>query len=159
MRIGANLFYLFIGISAIVTLPSTQLQHHLSLPPHYSSSSPSQSSDTIGTPPTEIMMYLASSSNVNGKRPSSSNNMDSRKKARKDDDSETQSPLLEIVALGSYLLFIAQWNSDSLFSACTVCSLKMKCVGAEQGPPCKRCSTGNHECIFEGSNRGKRSSK
>ncbi|KIY46961.1 hypothetical protein FISHEDRAFT_31353, partial [Fistulina hepatica ATCC 64428] len=44
--------------------------------------------------------------------------------------------------------------------ACTVCRrLKMKCVGAEQGPPCKRCATGNHECIFEESNRGKRSSK
>ena len=35
----------------------------------------------------------------------------------------------------------------------------MKCVGAEQGPPCKRCLAGNHECIFEESNRGKRSSK
>jgi hypothetical protein len=35
----------------------------------------------------------------------------------------------------------------------------MKCVGAEQGPPCKRCSAGNHECIFEESNRGKRTSK
>jgi hypothetical protein len=35
----------------------------------------------------------------------------------------------------------------------------MKCVGAEQGGPCKRCTTGNHECIFEESNRGKRSSK
>lgn len=71
----------------------SQLQHHLSLPPNYSSPS-SQGSDTIGTPPTEIMMYPASS-NVNGKRPSSSNNMDSRKKARKDDDSETMSPAAE----------------------------------------------------------------
>lgn len=35
----------------------------------------------------------------------------------------------------------------------------MKCVGAEQGPPCKRCQTGGHECIFEESNRGKRSTK
>jgi hypothetical protein len=35
----------------------------------------------------------------------------------------------------------------------------MKCVGAEQGPPCKRCVAGNHECIFEESNRGKRTSK
>ncbi|TRM59205.1 fungal-specific transcription factor domain-containing protein [Schizophyllum amplum] len=44
--------------------------------------------------------------------------------------------------------------------ACTVCRrLKMKCVGAEHGPPCKRCQTGGHECIFEESNRGKRSSK
>ncbi|EIN07126.1 hypothetical protein PUNSTDRAFT_89209 [Punctularia strigosozonata HHB-11173 SS5] len=44
--------------------------------------------------------------------------------------------------------------------ACTVCRrLKMKCVGAEHGPPCKRCIAGNHECIFEESNRGKRSTK
>lgn len=44
--------------------------------------------------------------------------------------------------------------------ACTVCRrLKMKCVGAENGPPCKRCMNGKHECIFEESNRGKRSSK
>ena len=44
--------------------------------------------------------------------------------------------------------------------ACTNCRrLKMKCVGAEQGPPCKRCQSSNHECIFEESNRGKRSNK
>ena len=44
--------------------------------------------------------------------------------------------------------------------ACTVCRrLKMKCIGAEDGPPCKRCQSGGHECIFEESNRGKRSSK
>ncbi|KAF9645083.1 hypothetical protein BDM02DRAFT_3190029 [Thelephora ganbajun] len=42
--------------------------------------------------------------------------------------------------------------------ACTNCRrLKMKCVGAEQSPPCNRCQSGNHECIFEESNRGKRS--
>ena len=35
----------------------------------------------------------------------------------------------------------------------------MKCVGAENGPPCKRCIAGRHQCIFEESNRGKRSSK
>src|SRR5260370_6539451 len=47
-----------------------------------------------------------------------------------------------------------------IYRACTVCRrLKMKCVGAENGPPCKRCITGKHECIFEESNRGKRSSK
>ncbi|KAG8970236.1 hypothetical protein FRC03_010426 [Tulasnella sp. 419] len=44
--------------------------------------------------------------------------------------------------------------------ACTVCRrLKMKCVGAEHGPPCKRCEAGKHECVFEESNRGKRSTK
>jgi hypothetical protein len=42
--------------------------------------------------------------------------------------------------------------------ACTVCRrLKMKCVGAENGPPCRRCLSGNHQCVFEESNRGKRS--
>lgn len=35
----------------------------------------------------------------------------------------------------------------------------MKCVGAENGPPCKRCIAGKHQCIFEESNRGKRTSK
>jgi hypothetical protein len=35
----------------------------------------------------------------------------------------------------------------------------MKCVGADNGLPCKRCITGKHQCIFEESNRGKRSSK
>lgn len=44
--------------------------------------------------------------------------------------------------------------------ACMVCRrLKMKCVGAEHGPPCKRCAAGNHECVFEESHRGKRSTK
>ena len=72
----------------------SQLQHHLSLPPNYSSPS-SQGSDTIGTPPTEILMYPSSSSNMNGKRPASATNVDSRKKARKDDDSQSQSPAAE----------------------------------------------------------------
>ncbi|GAA5974497.1 hypothetical protein JCM11641_002056 [Rhodosporidiobolus odoratus] len=44
--------------------------------------------------------------------------------------------------------------------ACTVCrKLKMRCVGAEQGPPCKRCKNGGHECVFEESQRGKRSGR
>jgi hypothetical protein len=44
-------------------------------------------------------------------------------------------------------------------SACTVCRrLKMKCVGADN-PPCKRCVTGGHQCVFEESNRGKRTSR
>ncbi|GAA6004116.1 hypothetical protein JCM10207_002434 [Rhodosporidiobolus poonsookiae] len=44
--------------------------------------------------------------------------------------------------------------------ACTVCrKLKMRCVGAEEGPPCKRCKNGGHECIFEESQRGKRSNR
>lgn len=44
--------------------------------------------------------------------------------------------------------------------ACTVCrKLKMRCVGAEEGPPCKRCKNGGHECIFEESQRGRRSNR
>ncbi|SPO36640.1 uncharacterized protein PSFLO_02111 [Pseudozyma flocculosa] len=44
--------------------------------------------------------------------------------------------------------------------ACTNCRrLKMRCVGAEKGPPCNRCRHGNHDCIFEESNRGKKSGK
>lgn len=37
--------------------------------------------------------------------------------------------------------------------------LKMRCVGAENGPPCERCRNTNHECEFEESHRGKRSGK
>ncbi|TFK36330.1 fungal-specific transcription factor domain-containing protein [Crucibulum laeve] len=78
---------------------------------------------------------------------------DSRKKARKDDESDAaQSPTAEKEE--------AKAKPTRGSRACTVCRrLKMKCVGAEHGPPCKRCQTGNHECIFEESNRGKRSSK
>ncbi|KZP01066.1 hypothetical protein CALVIDRAFT_475249 [Calocera viscosa TUFC12733] len=44
--------------------------------------------------------------------------------------------------------------------ACTVCRrLKMKCEGAENGPPCKRCAQGVHDCVFEESMRGKRNHK
>ncbi|KAK0463601.1 fungal-specific transcription factor domain-containing protein [Desarmillaria tabescens] len=127
--------------------PPQHLPPHLSLPSNYSSPS-SQGSDTIGTPPTEHM--FPTSSNANGKRPAPSGN-DSRKKARKDDDSDVRSPTAEKEEK-------AKPTRGS--RACTVCRrLKMKCVGAEQGPPCKRCQAGNHECIFEESNRGKRSSK
>ncbi|KAF8891374.1 fungal-specific transcription factor domain-containing protein [Infundibulicybe gibba] len=131
------------------------LPHHLSLPPNYSSPS-SQGSDTIGTPPTEHMFPSSSSSNINGKRPASSISNstlgDMRKKSRKGDESDAQSPTAEKEEVK------AKPTRGS--RACTVCRrLKMKCVGAEQGPPCKRCLAGNHECIFEESNRGKRSSK
>lgn len=44
--------------------------------------------------------------------------------------------------------------------ACTVCrKLKMRCVGAEIEAPCNRCKSGNHECLFEESQRGRRSGK
>ncbi|KAJ7080387.1 fungal-specific transcription factor domain-containing protein [Mycena belliarum] len=129
--------------------PPQHQQHvppHLSLPHNYSSPS-SQGSDTIGTPP----MYHTSA-NVNGKRPASSVSNGTSKKARKDDDDEPQSPMADKDE--------GKAKPTRGSRACTVCRrLKMKCVGAEQGPPCKRCIAGNHECIFEESNRGKRSSK
>ncbi|THU81507.1 hypothetical protein K435DRAFT_693452 [Dendrothele bispora CBS 962.96] len=121
----------------------------LSIPPNYSSPS-SQASDTIGTPPAD---HMYPSPNVNGKRPASviSNaSSDARKRARKDDD-QPRSPTAEKEE---------KPKPTRGSRACTVCRrLKMKCIGAEQGPPCKRCQAGNHECIFEESNRGKRSSK
>ena len=44
--------------------------------------------------------------------------------------------------------------------ACTNCRrLKMRCVGAENGPPCNRCRNSSHDCIFEVSNRGKKGNK
>lgn len=44
--------------------------------------------------------------------------------------------------------------------ACKNCRrLKMRCVGAENGPPCDRCKNTDHACIFEESHRGKRSGK
>ncbi|KAF8205592.1 hypothetical protein K438DRAFT_1905269 [Mycena galopus ATCC 62051] len=117
----------------------------LSLPHSYSSPS-SQGSDTIGTPP----MYP--SSNLNGKRPGSAVSNGTSKKARKDDDDDPPSPTADKEE--------GKTKPTRGSRACTVCRrLKMKCVGAEKGPPCKRCIAGNHECIFEESNRGKRSSK
>ncbi|KAL0946465.1 hypothetical protein HGRIS_012685 [Hohenbuehelia grisea] len=126
------------------------LPHHMSMQTNYSSPS-SQGSDTIGTPPADHISFP--SSNGNGKRPASVGaGNDSRKKARKDDDSEPRSPTIEKDE--------PKAKPTRGSRACTVCRrLKMKCVGAEQGPPCKRCQAGNHECIFEESNRGKRSSK
>ncbi|TIB37842.1 hypothetical protein E3P86_02053 [Wallemia ichthyophaga] len=44
--------------------------------------------------------------------------------------------------------------------ACLVCRrVKMRCIGASEGVKCKRCFNGGHECIFEESNRGRRSTK
>ncbi|KAH9843128.1 uncharacterized protein C8Q71DRAFT_699738 [Rhodofomes roseus] len=96
--------------------------------------------------------------NLNGKRPASPTRMQSgdvRKKSRKDDDGdEANSP-------GADKGDDAPKQKSTRGSrACMVCRrLKMKCVGAENGPPCKRCQAGNHECVFEESNRGKRSTK
>ncbi|KAJ3850230.1 fungal-specific transcription factor domain-containing protein [Lentinula lateritia] len=136
--------------------PQQHLPPHLSIAPNYPSPS-SQGSDTIGTPPTEHMYPTgSSSSNANGKRPASAistaSGSEAVKKARKDDElSEIRSPTADKEE---------KPKPTRGSRACTVCRrLKMKCIGAEHGPPCKRCQTGGHECIFEESNRGKRSSK
>ena len=106
-----------------------QYTQHLSHLTAYSSPS-SHGSESIDTPPADH------------KRPSSPLTIFPAKKPRTDDDPESKPKPTR----GS--------------RACTVCRrLKMKCVGAEQGPPCKRCLASNHECVFEESNRGKRSSK
>ncbi|KDQ61237.1 hypothetical protein JAAARDRAFT_173841 [Jaapia argillacea MUCL 33604] len=133
-----------------------QQQHmppqHLQLAPAGGLSSPSsQGSETAGTPTDQAFQASA----ANGKRSSSAANgssTDSRKKARREEEDDSPSPAAEKEEQK------AKPTRGS--RACTVCRrLKMKCVGAEQGPPCKRCQTGNHECIFEESNRGKRSAK
>ncbi|KAJ8589697.1 hypothetical protein M405DRAFT_817576 [Rhizopogon salebrosus TDB-379] len=129
-----------------------QQQHmnqHFAVPQSLSSPS-SQGSDTMGTPPTDNIPYPGEAS----KRPSSSlvgaMGEGSRKKVRIDDSIDGQSPAADREE--------PKPKSTRGSRACTVCRrLKMKCVGAEHGPPCKRCTTGNHECIFEESNRGKRS--
>ncbi|KAM6500251.1 Fungal specific transcription factor domain containing protein [Amanita muscaria] len=126
------------------------LHQHLPMPPNYSSPSSQASESVVGTPPTDPMYSPA----LNGKRPASSisnTGGDLKKKARKDDVTDVHSPAGERDE--------AKPKPTRGSRACTVCRrLKMKCVGAEQGPPCKRCAAGNHECIFEESNRGKRSS-
>ncbi|KIY71047.1 hypothetical protein CYLTODRAFT_346620 [Cylindrobasidium torrendii FP15055 ss-10] len=82
---------------------------------------------------------------------------DTRKRSRKDDESSTDSPPLESSGPSKPEEKVKPTRGSR---ACTVCRrLKMRCVGAEHGPPCKRCQTGNHDCIFEESNRGKRSTK
>ncbi|KAG6836870.1 hypothetical protein H0H93_001930 [Arthromyces matolae] len=132
--------------------PPHHLPQHLALPSYSSPSS--GGSDTLGTPPTEHM--YPSSSSFTGKRPASvmsNTTSDSRKKSRKDDESESQSPRADKEEL-------VKPKPTRGSRACTVCRrLKMKCVGAEQGGPCKRCASGGHECVFEESNRGKRSLK
>ncbi|KAI6132068.1 hypothetical protein EDD16DRAFT_1534431 [Pisolithus croceorrhizus] len=119
--------------------------HHL---PADLPSPSSQGSDTIGTPPTDSMSYPHPG--TNGKRLSSAigaGGDSSRKKAKTDDNAGSPSAEKD----GS------KPKSTRGSRACMVCRrLKMKCVGAEQKPPCRRCQNSGHECIFEESNRGKR---
>lgn len=108
----------------------------------------------MDTPSIEGLASSTRSISSGGKRPSSAANsiLGSRKKSRLDDreDDDINSPTSEMPEV--------KVKATRGSRACTVCRrLKMKCVGAENGPPCKRCEAGNHQCIFEESNRGKRS--
>ncbi|KAF5357842.1 hypothetical protein D9756_001246 [Leucocoprinus leucothites] len=136
-------------------------------PQHHTVGGPGGGSDTLGTSPTEHNYP-----NFNGKRPSSvlsgggSGAGDARAKKMRRDDMSTRnddmddastvhSPSVEKEDGGS-----GKPKTTRGSKACTVHRrLKMKCVGVKEGPPCKCCIAGNHECIFEVSNRGKRSSK
>ncbi|KAG1719333.1 hypothetical protein EDB19DRAFT_714154 [Suillus lakei] len=129
------------------------INHHLTVPQNLSSP-PSQRSDTMGTLPTDNMPY--SPGNSNGRRRSSSlvvaMGESSRQNARSRDSFDGQSSSTDKDE--------PKPKTTRGFPACTVCRrLKMKCVVAELGPPCKRCIAGNHECIFEEFNRSKRSTK
>ncbi|KAG9015703.1 hypothetical protein FRB90_004396 [Tulasnella sp. 427] len=80
-----------------------------------------------------------------------------RKKTKLDTDGDYDDGETDSAAPGNSSQKVKQTRGSR---ACTVCRrLKMKCVGAENGPPCKRCEAGGHECVFEESNRGKRSTK
>ncbi|KAG8913199.1 hypothetical protein FRC01_004679, partial [Tulasnella sp. 417] len=95
--------------------------------------------------------------NASGKRPARDSDA-ARKKTKLEHDGEYGEDGETDGAAGSNSQQKIKQTRGS--RACTVCRrLKMKCVGAENGPPCKRCETGGHECIFEESNRGKRSTK
>ncbi|KAF9532873.1 fungal-specific transcription factor domain-containing protein [Crepidotus variabilis] len=132
-------------------LPQQQrLQHLTGFPEGYQSSA----ADAIGALNMDQLHGQSPSSNSNGKRPSSTTPGDSRKKARTDDEEHTPGTDKGEGADAP------KAKSTRGSRACTVCRrLKMKCVGGENGPPCKRCQNGNHECVFEESNRGKRSTK
>ncbi|PAV23778.1 hypothetical protein PNOK_0084600 [Pyrrhoderma noxium] len=123
--------------------------------PELSPQSSSSQDDYLDTPSIEGLASSARSISSNGKRPPSAANSilgSSRKRSRMDDreDDDIASPTTDIPEV--------KVKATRGSRACTVCRrLKMKCVGAENGPPCKRCEAGNHQCIFEESNRGKRS--
>ncbi|KAI5122222.1 hypothetical protein M0805_002711 [Coniferiporia weirii] len=140
-------------------IPHQSSMHtQLTIPALSPQSSSSQGSEYVGTPPEGIPSSSHQNFSSNGKRPSSSaaggGAPGSRKKSKLDDrdDDDMTSPSSEMPE--------GKVKATRGSRACAVCRrLKMKCVGAENGPPCKRCEAGNHQCIFEESNRGKRSTK
>ncbi|KAG8798478.1 hypothetical protein FRC16_007195 [Serendipita sp. 398] len=94
--------------------------------------------------------------NDNGKRPSySATTSSSRKRARKDSDLDAEGSIGENSPQDTFD------PKDAKPKQTRGARLKMKCVVTPElkDGPCKRCQAGNHECIFEESNRGKRSSK
>ncbi|CAG8636721.1 17291_t:CDS:2 [Acaulospora colombiana] len=101
--------------------------------------------------------------NENGKRPSISGPASaSRKRVRKESDLDADASVGGNSPQDVYDPKEGKPKATRGARACTVCRrLKMKCVVLPElkDGPCKRCQAGNHECIFEESNRGKRSSK
>ena len=123
-------------------------------------SSPS-GSESVGTP-SDTSFNLKRSSSVIG---NSEGNVAGNKRLRKDEsgDHVTEKEPKTKSTRGSRCVpaLAPAFATNHPFSrACTNCRrLKMKCVGAEQGSACKRCQSSKHDCIFEESNRGKRSNK
>ncbi|KIM33134.1 hypothetical protein M408DRAFT_325955 [Serendipita vermifera MAFF 305830] len=101
--------------------------------------------------------------NENGKRPSLTGAPgSSRKRARKESDFEPDASVDANSPQDNFDPKEGKPKATRGARACTVCRrLKMKCVALPGLPdgPCKRCQGGNHTCVFEESNRGKRSSK
>ena len=138
---------------------------------------PDEQSSSSSSSPLVHDRSPADSMNANRKRLNSAGAPGpARKKARKDDEAdESASPgdfpetkeSKPKSTRGARYVFIKRTRASCLahpltqlaHRACTVCRrLKMRCEPSS-GTRCKRCETGNHECIFEESNRGKRSSK
>lgn len=91
------------------------------------------------------------------------NDDDSRKRTQHHDDDDdndfkkrrTQQPTRRLNKDGTEKPKLSRGSR-----ACLVCrKVKMRCIGAGEGVKCKRCLNGGHDCIFEESNRGKRSTK
>ncbi|KAG9039454.1 hypothetical protein FRB95_010743 [Tulasnella sp. JGI-2019a] len=126
-----------------------QQQHMAMLPPPHPSATPESTAES----PHHHggMSDTGGSSKAAGKRPVNHGDDSPRKKSKQEFEKEDSSEKEDKDG---------KPKATRGSRACTVCRrLKMKCVGAENGPPCKRCETGGHECIFEESNRGKRSTK
>ncbi len=155
--------------------PNPSLQAAQQLQAAHSAVLPRPTSSTSSRPAESPQSQLDSgslASNANGKRPAAPAVSSSRKKTRTlksegDDDAfdDEPSPTIDKDEKSKPTRgtrHVSPAPPDALltsFRACTVCRrLKMKCIDANN-PPCRRCLNGNHECVFEESNRGKRNPK